>query len=146
VPFLLLPIVPAARPRLLLALLTAAGGADRDRTDDLLNANQALSQLSYSPSGTFLPLSTYGFYYYCCCLYKIDSRLIGRDTRRAWRQAPKSPGSTQVENFGACRGWSSRSPLNRLPSAFSAGVERLPPVSIQARLLRDLPLARWPGT
>ncbi len=25
------------------------GGADRDRTDDLLNANQALSQLSYSP-------------------------------------------------------------------------------------------------
>ena len=27
------------------------GGADRDRTDGLLNANQALSQLSYSPSG-----------------------------------------------------------------------------------------------
>jgi hypothetical protein len=26
-----------------------AGGADRDRTDDLLSANQALSQLSYSP-------------------------------------------------------------------------------------------------
>ena len=26
-----------------------AGGAERDRTDDLLNANQALSQLSYSP-------------------------------------------------------------------------------------------------
>jgi hypothetical protein len=26
-----------------------AGGADRDRTDGLLNANQALSQLSYSP-------------------------------------------------------------------------------------------------
>ena len=25
------------------------GGADRDRTDDLLNASQALSQLSYSP-------------------------------------------------------------------------------------------------
>ena len=25
------------------------GGASRDRTDDLLNANQALSQLSYSP-------------------------------------------------------------------------------------------------
>jgi hypothetical protein len=25
------------------------GGADRDRTDDLLNAIQALSQLSYSP-------------------------------------------------------------------------------------------------
>jgi hypothetical protein len=26
-----------------------SGGADRDRTDDLLNAIQALSQLSYSP-------------------------------------------------------------------------------------------------
>ena len=29
--------------------LFLGGGADRDRTDDLLNANQALSQLSYSP-------------------------------------------------------------------------------------------------
>src|SRR5215475_12285381 len=28
---------------------TVAGGAGRDRTGDLLNANQALSQLSYSP-------------------------------------------------------------------------------------------------
>ena len=28
---------------------TAVGGAGRDRTGDLLNANQALSQLSYSP-------------------------------------------------------------------------------------------------
>ena len=27
------------------------GGARRDRTDDLLNANQALSQLSYGPKG-----------------------------------------------------------------------------------------------
>ena len=26
------------------------GGADRDRTDDLVIANDALSQLSYSPS------------------------------------------------------------------------------------------------
>jgi hypothetical protein len=26
------------------------GGAGRDRTDDLLNANQALFQLSYGPS------------------------------------------------------------------------------------------------
>ena len=30
-----------------------AGGAERNRTDDLLNANQALSQLSYSPPYTF---------------------------------------------------------------------------------------------
>src|SRR5947209_16687420 len=29
----------------------AYSGADRDRTDDLLNAIQALSQLSYSPIG-----------------------------------------------------------------------------------------------
>ncbi len=29
--------------------LSKAGGAGRDRTGDLLNANQALSQLSYSP-------------------------------------------------------------------------------------------------
>ena len=29
----------------------AGGGADRDRTGDLLVANQALSQLSYSPEG-----------------------------------------------------------------------------------------------
>jgi hypothetical protein len=31
-----------------------AGGARRDRTDDLLNANQALSQLSYGPSADSL--------------------------------------------------------------------------------------------
>ena len=29
--------------------ITMIGGARRDRTDDLLNANQALSQLSYGP-------------------------------------------------------------------------------------------------
>ena len=29
------------------------GGASRDRTDDLLVANQTLSQLSYDPSQTF---------------------------------------------------------------------------------------------
>src|SRR5205085_870325 len=33
-----------------LSLLVVLGGADRDRTDDLLNAIQALSQLSYSPT------------------------------------------------------------------------------------------------
>ena len=30
------------------------GGAERDRTADLLVANEALSQLSYSPRATFL--------------------------------------------------------------------------------------------
>ena len=29
----------------------SGGGADQDRTGDLLNAIQALSQLSYSPTG-----------------------------------------------------------------------------------------------
>ena len=39
--------------------LLFSGGADRDRTDGLLNANQALSQLSYSPSlfGPAQPIS-----------------------------------------------------------------------------------------
>ena len=32
----------------LLCLSTVNGGGERDRTDDLLNANQALSQLSYT--------------------------------------------------------------------------------------------------
>ena len=32
------------------SLLKDLGGARRDRTDGLLNANQALSQLSYGPS------------------------------------------------------------------------------------------------
>ena len=31
-------------------MIDLAGGADRDRTDDLLNAIQALSQLSYGPT------------------------------------------------------------------------------------------------
>jgi hypothetical protein len=33
-----------------LKALILFGGADRDRTDDLLNAIQALSQLSYGPT------------------------------------------------------------------------------------------------
>ena len=31
--------------------LTGNGGGERDRTDDLLLAKQALSQLSYTPAG-----------------------------------------------------------------------------------------------
>ncbi len=38
--------LPEGKPT---ALCFNAGGADRDRTDDLLVANQALSHLSYSP-------------------------------------------------------------------------------------------------
>ena len=35
-------------------------GADRDRTCDLLNANQALSQLSYSPNSLFVTVDQVG--------------------------------------------------------------------------------------
>ena len=38
-------------------LLILLSGADRDRTDDLLNAIQALSQLSYSPK--FLRIASF---------------------------------------------------------------------------------------
>ena len=34
-------------------MVSSCGGAGRDRTDDLLNAIQALSQLSYSPTAHF---------------------------------------------------------------------------------------------
>ena len=37
-----------------------SGGAGRDRTGDLLNANQALSQLSYSPSKPLITQSSRG--------------------------------------------------------------------------------------
>ena len=39
------------RTRLVPAAPAAPGGARRDRTDDLLLAKQALSQLSYGPAG-----------------------------------------------------------------------------------------------
>ena len=35
-------------------ILNPNGGGERDRTDDLLRAKQALSQLSYTPSQTRL--------------------------------------------------------------------------------------------
>jgi hypothetical protein len=38
-----------AKPAAAVFRLGEVGGAGRDRTGDLLNANQALSQLSYSP-------------------------------------------------------------------------------------------------
>ena len=38
--------------------LSFIGGAERDRTDDLLLAKQALSQLSYSPSAASRPSFT----------------------------------------------------------------------------------------
>ncbi len=43
-------------PLLYLSALAAVGGGERDRTDDLLVANQALSQLSYTPKGIHILL------------------------------------------------------------------------------------------
>ena len=40
------------------------GGVKRDRTADLLNAIQALSQLSYNPKVDFDILSFYGLQYF----------------------------------------------------------------------------------
>src|SRR5262245_41710875 len=40
----------ACHPKLRRDSRAKGGGADRDRTDDLLNAIQALSQLSYGPT------------------------------------------------------------------------------------------------
>ncbi len=40
-----------ARQRALSSVLLPDGGGERDRTDDLLLAKQALSQLSYTPDG-----------------------------------------------------------------------------------------------
>ena len=42
------------RTWLLLPRIKIAGGANRDRTDDLLLAKQALSQLSYGPASRWL--------------------------------------------------------------------------------------------
>jgi hypothetical protein len=47
-PTTLAPIAPRS-PAELQPLLDRVRGADRDRTGDLLVANQTLSQLSYSP-------------------------------------------------------------------------------------------------
>ena len=47
------------------------GGVKRDRTDDLLNAIQALSQLSYNPK-RFGILSFYGLHFFESRFYKIN--------------------------------------------------------------------------
>ena len=52
------PQVPPPKPQILPTpsrLDTQTGGGDRDRTDDLLLAKQALSQLSYAPLGSQRP-------------------------------------------------------------------------------------------
>ena len=49
-----LSIASVRAPSLVLLMISLSeiiGGGERDRTDDLLLAKQALSQLSYTPSG-----------------------------------------------------------------------------------------------
>ncbi len=46
------------------------GGGDRDRTDDLLRAKQALSQLSYTPMFSLL----YSFQWRCCIAFALCFR------------------------------------------------------------------------
>jgi hypothetical protein len=58
------------------------GGADQDRTDDLLNANQALSQLSYSPR-----LELFGFPYYPAS--RVSRKLNGRKCSRGQLDVPQ---------------------------------------------------------
>ena len=60
----------------------APGGADRSRTDGLLSANQALSQLSYSPSGS--------------TTWRINLRPVGRDP--GYARAFPLISNIQVEN------------------------------------------------
>ena len=44
---------PMSKPNQTIGLdISSLGGGERDRTDDLLLAKQALSQLSYTPSGS----------------------------------------------------------------------------------------------
>ncbi len=50
---LLVPL--SANPCVVFRFRAEAGGADRDRTGDLLLAKQALSQLSYSPGDDDAP-------------------------------------------------------------------------------------------
>ena len=45
--------VVAVTPNFVQGLLSEVGGADRDRTGDLMLAKHALSQLSYSPIPTW---------------------------------------------------------------------------------------------
>ena len=61
-PFFTISIIHTLRYGIwfLLRVQIVSGGARRNRTDDLLNANQALSQLSYGPRKTHLSTSMVG--------------------------------------------------------------------------------------
>jgi hypothetical protein len=89
---------------------TNTGGAGRDRTGDLLNANQALSQLSYSPlAGNFGSFQ----------LEEINRGQLDAETRRT-----SSRPFREKQNFK----WRYQNGLTALPKQIRRfGVERLSP-------------------
>ena len=62
-----------AQPSLSLVFRAKVGGGERDRTDDLLRARQALSQLSYTPTEKLVGLTG---------LEPVTSRLSGVRSNR----------------------------------------------------------------
>ena len=87
---------PARQPSL--ASRAKAGGARRDRTDDLLLAKQALSQLSYGPRFSGLP---------------------SRSSRLPARLRPTGSGAAASSRF-AREGWWAWEDLNFRPHAYQA--------------------------
>ena len=87
------------------------GGGDRDRTDDLLLAKQALSQLSYTPGGaTRLPPPT--------------RQNPDRQGSRRWPRKCRLPGPAAPESLlpgpAAPDRWWAREDLNLRPHAYQA--------------------------
>ena len=80
--------------------LRLAGGADRDRTDDLKLAKLALSQLSYGP--------------------EFDERMACRAVARGKQPAFARWASARQPSRFASEGWWARDELNVRPHAYQA--------------------------
>ncbi len=120
------------------------GGAGRDRTGDLLNANQALSQLSYSP----LNLKSRGRAFAAAPLYQNQSRPVG--CRNQGKPVPGYFGRTQVLQVEIRIGLIDQSCLTDCSArqGFSGrrfGVERLSLTRIRCTLKR-ISLSETPPT
>src|SRR5215469_10895236 len=105
-----------------------SGGAGRDRTGDLLNANQALSQLSYSPIPPIAVLK--------CAGREINRGQLDAETTGTspW---PLEPNSSYLSG--------DRDGLTRLRKAWRFGVERLSVIRGALYIRRAL-LSRTPPT
>jgi hypothetical protein len=73
--------------------VAAYGGGERDRTDDLLLAKQALSQLSYTPALTTLARGGARSERQLAPI--AAPRRIRRPRRRAWPEPPAAPGRSR---------------------------------------------------